>query len=518
MKKDTTSRYRLLLEINNAIVKHTDRNSLFQALATEIRKIFPYDRFSINIYDPATKSLSYFSTAEGVSHHGLEGENRPLEKGAIAREVIRSRRPLIIPDLNQRSYWASVRSMIQAGLAASMAFPLITRGRVLGSIHYSFIEKPEDFQGLSTFLSEFADVVAVAVENMLAHTRLQDMNKNLVQQKHYLQEETEDSYSPDSFFYTSPKMAEVMRQTELMASSDASVLILGETGTGKEFVARHLHRESHRRDALLVKVNCPALSASLFESELFGHAKGAFTGAERKRVGRFEMAQGGSLLLDEIGELPLHLQAKLLHVLQDKRFERVGDSQTIEVDFRVIAATNRDLEEAVRNNEFRSDLYYRLNTVSIHLPPLRERREDIPLLIRRLTELQASRTYREPPFFSPEALERLQQHHWPGNVRELKNLVKRLLILRPGQTIGGPDIQNFLEPGQPVAAGKALTLAEVERQHIERVLTQTGGVLGGDRGAAVLLGVPRSTLQYRIKKHGIDLKSIKWPVASRAST
>jgi transcriptional regulator with GAF, ATPase, and Fis domain len=508
MSWDTASRYRLLLEINKAIVKHTDRNSLFQALATEIKKIVPYDRLSINIYDPETKSLSYFSTARGISPHGLEGENRPLAQGAIAQEVIRSRRPLIIPDLSQRSYWASVRSMLQAGLSASMAFPLITRGRVHGSIHFSFIEKPEDIQEISAFLSELADVVAVAVENMLAYTRLKDLNKNLVQQKHYLLEETEDSYSPDAFFYTSPKMAEVMRQAKLMASSDASVLITGETGTGKELVARHLHRESSRRDALFVKVNCPALSASLFESELFGHAKGAFTGAERQRVGRFEMAQGGTLLLDEIGELPLHLQAKLLHVLQDKRFERVGDSRTIMVNFRVLAATNRDLEAAVRDNQFRSDLFYRLNTVSIRLPPLRERREDIPLLIRRLTELQASRTHSEPPYYSPEAMDKLTQYFWPGNVRELKNLVKRLLILRPGRAISAPEIQNFLQPGQPQATGTTLTLAEAERRHIEQVLAQTRGVLGGEQGAAVLLGVPRTTLQYRIKKHGIDISGI----------
>ncbi|BEQ13537.1 sigma 54-interacting transcriptional regulator [Desulfoferula mesophila] len=514
MSRDTASRYRLLLEINNAIVKHTDRKTLFQALATEIRKIVPYDRISINIYDPHTKSLSYFSIAEGVSAQGLEDENRPLAKGAIAQEVIRSRRPLIIPDLNQRSYWASVRSLLQAGLTASMAFPLITRGRVLGTIHLSFIEKPADFAELGGFLAELADVVAVAVENMLAHTRLQELNKNLAQQKHYLLEETEDSYGPDSFFYASPKMAEVMRQAALMAASDASVLITGETGTGKEVVARHLHRESPRREALFVKVNCPALSAGLFESELFGHTKGAFTGAERQRVGRFEMAQGGSLLLDEIGELPLHLQAKLLHVLQDKRFERVGDSRTIEVNFRVIAATNRDLEDAVLQKQFRSDLFYRLNTVSLRLPPLRERREDIPLLIRRLTELQAGRTHREPPFYSPQAVEQLQQHSWPGNVRELKNLVKRLLILRPGKTISGAEIQKFLEPGQSLASVPPMTLAEVERQHIERVLAQTGGVLSGENGAAALLGVPRTTLQYRIKKHGINLTEIKRPTAA----
>lgn len=513
MIKDTTSRYRMMLEVNNAIVNHTDRKSLFQALDREIRRIFDYDRFSINIYDPEKQTLSYFSTAVGVSPQGLEEENRPLEKGAIAREVIRSRRPLIIPDLKQRSFWPSVQSMLQSGLNSTMAFPLITRGQVLGSIHFSFIEKPEDIQELSAFLSELADLVAVAVENMLAYNNLHKLNKSLMQQKHYLQEETQSFFNLDSFFFTSTEMKEVIRLADLMASSDASVLITGETGTGKDLVARYIHRESSRREALFVKVNCPALSSSLFESELFGHAKGAFTGAERQRTGRLEMAQGGSLFLDEIGELPPNLQAKLLHVLQDKRFERVGDSYPIEVNFRVIAATNRDLEEAVRNKDFRSDLYYRLNTISIRLPPLRERGEDIPLLIRRLTELEATRTHREPPFYDAKTIKRLQHYHWPGNVRELKNLVKRILILHPGQSISESDIQKYLETDQPMTVGSPLTLAEVECQHIRKVLSQTGGILGGDKGAATLLGVPRSTLQYRMKKHGINVKSVRSPLS-----
>ncbi len=510
MPWDAAARYRLLMRINAAILKHTNREDLFQALAREVRQVFHYDRFSINIYDPHSKSLSYFSTADGVSPQEISSDGRPLDKGAIAQAVIRSRKPLILSDLRQRSYWASVRAMLEAGLTASMAFPLITRGHVLGSIHFSFKKRPENLESVVEFLTEFADVVAVAVENMLAHTRLKEMNRNLKQQKNYLLEHSDGAYRPDAFFYASPAMAEVMRQVELIAGTDASVLITGETGTGKDFVARHIHRLSPRREALFVKINCPALSPSLFESELFGHAKGAFTGASQKRTGRFEMAHGGTVFLDEMGELPLELQAKLLHVLQDKRFERVGDSRPIEVDFRVVAATNRDLEQAVRAGQFRSDLYYRLNTVTIHLPPLRERREDVPLLVRRLTELQARSHHRPAPTYTPSAMEVLCRHQWPGNVRELKNLVKRMVILRPGEAIGGRDMQAYIDTCQAGPSTTCLTLAEVERQHIETVLARTGGVLGGPQGAAALLGIPRTTLQYRLKKYGIDPKSFAW--------
>ncbi len=272
MSWDSQSRYRLLLQINTAIVKYTNRDQLFQALARELGKIYPFDRFSINLYDSETKSLRYFSAAAGVLPEGISEESRPLEKGAIAQEVIRTKKPVIIPDLRDRSYWSSVRAMLEAGLASSLAFPLITRNQVLGSIHFSFRERPANLTELADFLAELSDVVAIAVENMLAYTRLNELNQSLKEQKNFLLE-NDDAFSPGSFFYVSPAMRDIMRQVELIASTDASVLITGETGTGKDFVAHHIHRLSPRREALFVKVNCPPSPQPLRERAL-GHAKG----------------------------------------------------------------------------------------------------------------------------------------------------------------------------------------------------------------------------------------------------
>ena len=304
MSWDAATKYKLLLHTNNAIVKYTNRDQLFRSLASELMAICHYDRLSINLYDEKTESLSYFGNAAGVSPEAISYDERPLGKGAIAQEVIRSQKPLIIRRLKKRSYWSSVRAMIRAGLTSSMAFPLMARGKILGVVHISFKQQPPNIKELAEFLGEFSEVVAVAVDNMLAYTELKKSNRNLVQQKHFLMENADAPYNPDAFFYSSSAMKEVMRQVALIAPTDASVLITGETGTGKDYVARYIHRLSQRREALFVKVNCPALSASLFESELFGHSKGAFTGAVSSRVGRFEMADGGTIFLDEIGELP----------------------------------------------------------------------------------------------------------------------------------------------------------------------------------------------------------------------
>ena len=506
MEWDNANRYRLLLKINNAIVSGMNREDLFKRVAKEIKHIVPYDRFSINLYDEKKKVLRYFSTAEGVSPKAISNDERPLEKGAIAREVIRSRKPVIIPDLNKRNYWSSVRVMLKAGLTTSLAFPLITRGKLLGVFHFSFKKKPRQIDVLSQFLMELSDIVAVAVDNMLAYNQLNEINQNLVRQKHYLMERAEDAYSPDSFFYASAEMEQVMHQVELVAATDASVLVTGETGTGKDFVARHIHRLSPRRGELFVKVNCPALSASLFESELFGHTEGAFTGAVGSRAGRFEMADRGTIFLDEIGELSIDLQAKLLHVLQDRCFERVGGSHPVEIDVRVIAATNCDLDQAVNEGGFRRDLYHRLNTVSIHLPSLAERIEDVPGLVRRLNLVESERAHRSAPTYTAGALGVLCDHSWPGNVRELKNLVKRMIILHPGETVSGRVLQTYLETEKNESNPWRYSLAEAERHHIEFVLKRTKGRLGGKQGAASLMGIPRTTLQYRLKKHGIDPK------------
>ena len=508
MRWDSATRYQILLKINNAIITKTSRESLFQALATELRKHISYDRLSINLYDADSQSLSYFATADGINPEGISSmESRPLDTGAISRMVIQSGQTVIIDDLSRYSDLPSVKSMITAGLNATMAFLLTVRDRMLGTLHFSFSRKPDHLSEMVDTLTDISKQVAIAVDNMLAYTHLMRINENLELEKRYLIDNTEE-YQRDIFFYTSAAMIKIIDLVEQVAVTDASVLLTGETGTGKDYLARYLHKLSPRRDHLFVKINSPALVPSLFESELFGHARGAFTGANSHRVGRFEMANGGTIFLDEVGELSSNLQGKLLHVLQDRRFERVGDSRPIETNFRVIAATNKDLSEEIRLGKFRQDLYYRLNIINIHVPPLRERTRDIPYLIENLTILEAKKTNRPAPVYAQQTLDCLIQYHWPGNVRELKNLVKRMVILRSGELITPEDIHNMMlvVPPQPhFDSHKGVsTLVVAERDHIERALIKCRGVIGGQNGAARLLGLPRSTLQYRLKKAALN--------------
>jgi formate hydrogenlyase transcriptional activator len=507
MRWNLEARYRILLKINNAIVNQTTRDELFRSLATEMLRHFQYDRLSINLYDLKTESLSYFAAAEGIAPDGIScSGSRPVAQGAIAQMAISSKQPVIINDLNRYEHLPSVPSMLNSGLTATMAFPLMVRSRMLGTMHFSFKRTPDCISELTEVLTDVSKQVAIAVDNMMAYTELKSINENLERQKKYLMANSEESYHQEHFFYVSAAMAEIMNQIQLVADTDASVLITGETGTGKECLARAIHDLSSRRDHLFVKINCPALVASLFESELFGHGKGAFTGANKHRIGRFEMADEGTVFLDEVADLPANLQAKMLHVLQDGVFERVGESRPIKANFRVIAATNHNLEQSIRESTFRRDLYYRLNTVAIHTPRLKDRPEDVPLLVERLTAVEAKLMNRPAPEYTSKAMERLCRYRWPGNVRELKNFVKRMLILRPGERLTERDIDKTLNPFQPEAEADVKTLAEVQRRHIEKALIKCSGVIGGPSGVASLLGLPRSTLQYRLKKCGLSPK------------
>jgi transcriptional regulator with GAF, ATPase, and Fis domain len=325
----------------------------------------------------------------------------------------------------------------------------------------------------------------------------------LQSEKTYLQEELRSEYNFDEIVGTSPPMQEVFDAIEQVAGTETTVLITGETGTGKELVARALHDRSDRADQVFVKVNCAALSSDLIESELFGHEKGAFTGATERREGRFELADGGTLLLDEIGELPLETQAKLLRALQHQAFERVGGSTTIEVDTRILAATNRDLEAEVEAGRFRSDLYYRLNIFPIELPPLRERDGDIPLLAEHFCDLFAQRTGKEIAGLTAHARAVLEGYDWPGNVRELANILERAVILTREDRIRAEHLSISGGTG-PDGAASFATLEEVQRRHIEQALEATGGVVGGEEGAARLLDVKRTTLLSRMDRLGVD--------------
>jgi PAS domain S-box-containing protein len=327
----------------------------------------------------------------------------------------------------------------------------------------------------------------------------------LQQQNLYLQEEIKAVHNFEEIVGQAPALLAVLDNVSRVAPTDATVLITGETGTGKELIARAIHSASKRKERPLIKVNCAALPTGLVESELFGHEKGAFTGAIARRIGRFELAQGGTIFLDEIGELPAEAQAKLLRVLQERELERVGGSSPIKVNVRVLAATNRDLLAAVREKTFREDLYYRLNVFPIHLPPLRQRREDVPLLVYFLVNRFATRIGRRIDGISQETLDRLAAYPWPGNVRELENVIERAVILARGPTLEiGADVLSMPPPPKEDGAAAAVgTLEEMERQHIAAALRNSGGVIDGPQGAARTLGLHPNTLRSRMKKLGV---------------
>jgi formate hydrogenlyase transcriptional activator len=510
MKCDLATRHQILLEITNAVIFNKTNQGFFDALSAELSKHFPFDRLSINLFDQKTQTLQYFTKVKGVGNGTISNmEQRPL-KGSIANMAIQSKNPVIIDDLRKYSNLSIIKQLMKAGLTSTMAFPLIVRKNVLGTLHFSFKERPVNLSELSRLLSEVSKQVAIAVDNLIAYKRLKDEKKHLESEKQYLIGSLEE-YKPENFYHISPEMSEIMNLVNRVAEIDAPVLITGETGTGKDYLARYIHHISHRRRHMFIKVNCPAISSTLFESELFGHAKGSFTGADTQRIGRFEMADKGTVFLDEIGELPAGLQAKLLQVLQERRFERVGDNRPIVVDFRLIAATNRDPEDSIQKGKLRKDLYYRLNVIRVHVPALRERKKDIPLLIDKINCIEADLIHQIAPTYSQSALDLLADYHWPGNVRELKNLVKRMIILNSGGSVSIDDVKKMIDLKDmcdETPEAHLPTLAESERQSIEQALIKCKGVIGGEKGAARLLGVARSTLQYRMKKHGIKPKKI----------
>ncbi len=506
MRWNTETRYKLLLEINNTIVTHKSQQGLFNALSQELHRHFNFDRMAIILYNSEKKSIKYFASADGVQPGGIVAhQSRPLAKGDIARIVISSGQPAIFDDLTQYGDMSSIGAMVEAGLTSTLAFPMIVRDQLLGSIHFSYRKKPSSFTELADVLGAVSKQIAIAVDNMLAYTSLQQTNQHLQEEKKFLLQNSND-YQVDGFFFKSMIMLQVIAMIDQVANTDETILLTGETGTGKDFLARLIHEKSQRSNHLFVKTNCPGLTTSLFESELFGHAKGAFTGAEKQRLGRFELADKGTIFLDEIGELPLELQAKLLQVLQEKRFERVGESSPTPVDARIIAATNKDLLESVQNGEFRQDLFYRLDTVTINVPALRERPDDIPLLVDNITSIEAKRMHRPPPIYTDEVFNILSQYDWPGNIRELKNMVKRLLILNPGEHVNAQSIaRTFPMSSSNMSIAKDFhSLQEAERTHIIEALKTTQGMVGGKKGAAHLLDIPRSTLQYRLKKLQIN--------------
>jgi formate hydrogenlyase transcriptional activator len=496
-------RLRLLLEVNNALVSTLDLHELLAAISACLRRVMNHDYASLGLYEPAAQQVRLqaldFPQGKGL----LQEEMTFPVEGTPSGEVIVTRKPLIITGADLDGYKTSVSSLfIAEGLRSGCIVPLITANRIVGTLSLSSLRAGAFNQEDADLLMRVANQVAIAIENALAYQQIAELKNKLADEKLYLEEEIRTEYTFEEIVGESPALKRVLSQVETVAPTDSSVLILGETGTGKEVIARALHDLSPRRERTFVKVNCAAIPTGLLESELFGHEKGAFTGAIAQKVGRFELAQHGTLFLDEVGDIPLELQPKLLRVLQEKEFERLGGTRTQHVDVRVVAATNRDLTQMVEERLFRSDLYYRLNVFPITVPPLRERAEDIPLLVRYFAQKYARRMDRRIETIPAEEMEALTRYHWPGNVRELENLIERAAILSRGPTLHVPLPGDRLS-GEAMPTS-SVTLEAAEREHILRALRDSNWVIAGAHGAAARLGMKRTTLQSRMAKLGIS--------------
>jgi formate hydrogenlyase transcriptional activator len=496
-------RLRLLLEVNNALVSTLDLHHLLTAISACLRRVMNHDYASLGLYEPIAQQVR-LQALDFPQGKGLLQEEMvfPVE-GTPSGEVILTRQPLLISGANLERYEPSVSHLfIEEGLHSGCIVPLITANRTLGTLSLSSLRAGAFTQEDVDLLMRVANQVAIAIENALAYREIAELKNKLADEKLYLEEEIRTEYTFEEIVGESPALKRVLGQVETVAPTDSSVLVLGETGTGKEVIARALHDLSPRRERTFVKVNCAAIPTGLLESELFGHEKGAFTGAIAQKVGRFELAHRGTLFLDEVGDIPLELQPKLLRVLQEKEFERLGGTRTQHVDVRVVAATNRDLTQMVEDRLFRSDLYYRLNVFPITVPPLRERAEDIPLLVRYFAQKHARRMDRRIETIPAEEMEALTRYHWPGNVRELENLIERAVILSRGPALHVPLPEERLS-GDATAASP-VTLEAAEREHILHALGETHWVIAGPQGAAARLGMKRTTLQSRMTKLGIS--------------
>jgi|SRR5579862_9718734 len=496
----------LLLELNNAVVSTLELRDLLRAMAASVRKIMKSDGVGVALPDQENNHLKIYALdLPSTRTSTREGITISLDQSIAPVRVFRTGRPEVVsrsPD--DFSLCDMPENAIADGICSMCFLPLVTRNRTLGILTLARCERDAFTQDEVDFLMQAANQLAIAVENALGFREIAELKDKLAREKVYLEDEIRGEMSFDEIVGRSPALRNLLQQVEVVAPTDSTVLIYGETGSGKELIARAIHDLSARRQNAFVKLNCAAIPTGLLESELFGHEKGAFTGAVAQRIGRFEVADRGTMFLDEIGEVPLELQPKLLRVLQEREFERLGSSRTIRTDARLVAATNQDLAAMVKEQKFRSDLFYRLDVFPLHVPPLRERRDDIPLLVRHFVQQYARRMNRAIDTIPSEAMSALVQYHWPGNIRELQNLVERAVILSPGPVLNVPlsGLQSRVEPSKKID-----TLEDAERRHIMDALHATNWVVGGPRGAAKLLGMKRTTLQWRMDKLGIQVRT-----------
>ena len=492
-------RSQLLLEINNTLISNLNLRELLSSISNCLRRVLPHDAAGLALYDIAINKLRVtaldFPSDENVF---IVDEIIELD-GTPSGRAFATRQP-VINDGHEPPHALAKR----AGLKSGVVVPLVSHDRALGTLGVGSLQENAFTEDDADLLNQVGKQVAIAVENALAFREIDALKNQLEEEKLYLEEEIRTEYNFEEIIGNSLALKRVLQDVETVAATDSTVLIYGETGTGKELIAHAIHNLSQRRERTLVKVNCAAIPTGLLESEFFGHERGAFTGAIDRRIGRFELADHGTIFLDEVEDIPLELQSKLLRVLQEQEFERLGSSRTQRVDVRVVAATNTDLAELVDERKFRSDLYYRLNVFPINVPPLRERPEDIPLLVHFFANRFAQQMKKRIESVPKETMAALVSYNWPGNIRELQNLVERGVILSRGATREIPLTELKRSPRVTTVTNSSTTLEAVERDHILRVLSETRWVIGGPGGAAARLGMNRTTLNHRMRKLGIS--------------
>lgn len=495
-------RLQMLLQVNSTLVSNLDVQKHFPAISDSIRKVVGHDFAAVALYDESSQSLRKYafdhSPGQGIFK---VGDSYSLQESTSGQTFLAKQTKVFHSEELQAFSSGVTRKLLAQGVRSICCVPLTTRKGTIGVMSLASKEDDAFVSQDVGLLKQIASQIAIAMDNAHAYREIKTLKDKLAEEKLYLQGEINSGANFEEIVGQSPLLRNVLDQAKTVAPSDATVLILGETGTGKELIARAIHRLSSRKDGSFIKLNCAAIPTGLLESELFGHERGAFTGAISQKIGRLELADKGTLFLDEVGEIPLELQPKLLRVLQDQEFERLGGNRTLRVNIRLVAATNRDMEKSIASKEFRSDLFYRLNVFPIRLPALRQRKQDIPALVRYFVQIYARRMNRQIETIPTEAMNALMAADWPGNIRELENIIERSVILSPGPTLNVP-LTELQQPTPSVDV--AHTLEALERQHIIRVLRETRGVVAGMHGAAARLGLKRTTLQSRIQRMGIS--------------
>ena len=522
-------RLRILLQVNNSIITKLSQGELLLAVCAALQGVLPFNRSAITLYVPERDTLRIFAQNDDHASEFFSVGRELDRRDSHAGWAFDHQQPLIRRNLDKEKESSTERLLAEQGVRSICVAPLIVAGKSIGTLNLASNRADEYSDADGELLQEVANQVALAVENMKAYEEISALHAKLEKENVYLKEEIRSEYNFREIVGNSAPLREVLEKTARVAPLDSTVLIYGETGTGKELIARAIHDRSNRKNQALVKLNCSAISAGLVESELFGHMRGAFTGAFERHIGRFELANGGTLFLDEVSELPLETQVKLLRVLQEGEFEPVGSNKTIQVNVRIIAATNRKLEECVAAGRFRSDLFYRLNVFPIELPSLRDRPSDIPLLVNLFLQRFANKFGRKIDAVHKATMDLLMDYAWPGNIRELQNIIERAVVLSAGPVLTVDPA--FLPRTSPSAELPKTALAvppssysqvtknyapsvepsfpsldQMERDHILAALNRSAGVIDGPNGAARILNLHANTLRSRMSKLGIGRK------------